>query len=52
MKPKRQAAPSKAYYSARALLSECFGLNEGSEIPQDYDDLPASLKAAVERKEE
>lgn len=50
MKPKRQ--PSKAYYESRALLAECFGLNEDSEIPQDYDELPASLKAAVERKED
>lgn len=50
MKPKRQERP-QAYYEARSLLAECFGLNEDSEIPQDYDDLPPHVRAAVNLKD-
>lgn len=56
MKPKRQEKP-KAYYESRSLLAECFGLNEcaegarDSEIPQDYDEMPASVRVAAQSQD-
>jgi hypothetical protein len=54
MAPKRKDSKPKAYYEARELIAECFGLSDDRdpEPASPEDEFRALFKAAVDRTED